>query len=264
MIKAIATDLDGTLIPLHGDPVQQTDLRILAEEIQRRNWSLAFVTGRHAESAIAAIDEHSLPRPEVIICNVGTTIIRLEADAINIDQDYAMALRTLTGGVTSVDLQRWLSGIPELRIQEDFKQAEFKLSYYISHNVLSETSAAVKAVLQQYDAPWDIIVSVDPFNGDGLLDILPVGVSKSFAIESWGRGLNLQSSELVFAGDSGNDIAALTAGWKAILVGNATPDVVAQTKRLSADAGHQSTLYHSHKSASSGVLDGVRYFLAES
>lgn len=262
MIKALATDLDGTLIPLGGDPVQQADLQKLSEEIKQRSLSLAFVTGRHADSAIAAIEEHSLPHPDIIICNVGTTILRPESGRFRTDDHYSSALRALTGGTASERLQKWLEPLPGLQLQEDFKQAEFKLSYYTSADTLDDGAKAITSTLQQHEAAWEIITSVDPFNGDGLIDLLPAGVSKSFAIDWWARGQNLQVHEFVFAGDSGNDVAALTAEWKAILVGNATPQVATEVRRLATETRSGDRLFHSRKSASSGVLDGLRHFLA--
>jgi HAD superfamily hydrolase (TIGR01484 family) len=62
---------------------------------------------------------------------------------------------------------------------------------------------------------------VDPFEGQGLLDFLPRDVSKAYALKWWSDYHGVSHSDVVFAGDSGNDLAALTAGFCAILVANA-------------------------------------------
>ncbi len=57
----LATDLDGTLIPLANDEQNQRDLRQLKAELSDRDLSLVFVTGRHFESVQQAIAEYHLP-----------------------------------------------------------------------------------------------------------------------------------------------------------------------------------------------------------
>ena len=44
--RVLATDLDGTLIPLEGDARNVEDLETLAERFERSGWSLVFATGR--------------------------------------------------------------------------------------------------------------------------------------------------------------------------------------------------------------------------
>ena len=74
--KILATDLDGTLIPLPGNQANAADLAELTRLIPNRCVTLVFVTGRHLESVEAAIIEHGLPIPDWIICNVGTSLFQ--------------------------------------------------------------------------------------------------------------------------------------------------------------------------------------------
>lgn len=264
MIKLLATDLDGTLIPLDDDPQQKRDLRLLEDELRGRSVDLIFVTGRHADSAVGAIREHELPQPQAVICNVGTTIMRDDGDGgFRSDDEYSAALRTLTEGVASDEIHALLTHLQPLEKQEAFKQAEFKLSYYTDSNRLEGIAGQIRERLREQSVRWDVIASVDPFNGDGLIDILPNSVSKSYAIAWWTQRRGLSSGDLLFAGDSGNDIAAMTAGWKATIVGNAADDVVTAARQLASDRGVSDLLFHSRHSASSGVLDGLRYWLGQ-
>ena len=72
----LATDLDGTLIPLDDCSQNQSDLKCLTEKIRELGFLLVFVTGRHISSVQKAITEFSLPLPDWIICDVGTSIFR--------------------------------------------------------------------------------------------------------------------------------------------------------------------------------------------
>ena len=72
----LASDLDGTLIPLEGEPENQADLQRLAEQLDRHGVTLVYSTGRHFASAAQAIDQFQLPQPDWLICDVGTSIFR--------------------------------------------------------------------------------------------------------------------------------------------------------------------------------------------
>jgi len=110
-------------------------------------------------------------------------------------------------------------------------------------------------------APWSLISSIDPFTGDGLIDVLPKGVSKASAIEWWASQQGLSQDEIVFAGDSGNDAAALSAGYLVVTVGNARESVVNETCQAHIASGWTDRHHHSERPATSGVLDGLTQFL---
>ena len=59
----LATDLDGTLIPLDGNQQNQSDLQTLAAELERNDVTLVFVTGRHFESATRAMESFNCRGP---------------------------------------------------------------------------------------------------------------------------------------------------------------------------------------------------------
>ena len=77
--RVLATDLDGTLIPLEENRQNQDDLQILATQLVQREVTLLFVTGRHLDSVLEAINEFRLPQPEWIICDVGTSLFQTRA-----------------------------------------------------------------------------------------------------------------------------------------------------------------------------------------
>ena len=72
----LASDLDGTLIPLEGDSQNQADLQTLADKLDQQGVTLVYSTGRHFASAAQAIDQFNLPQPDWLICDVGTSIFR--------------------------------------------------------------------------------------------------------------------------------------------------------------------------------------------
>jgi len=258
-VKVLATDLDGTLIPLAGNAQNQADLVDLQQFLAENEIELVFVTGRHYASVENAIIENKLPSPDWIICDVGTTIMhRQEDSAMQVLEDYHTELSQITHSLPVDELSKELQSIAGIRKQEAEKQGPFKLSYYADAADLQQAVDAVHGGLDRLSAPYSSIISVDPFNGDGLIDLLPAGVSKAFALHWWSRYVNVDHQAIVFAGDSGNDLAALTAGYRAIVVENASDEVKAKAKSAHNDARWGDRLYLATQKATSGVLEGIQ------
>lgn len=253
----LATDLDGTLIPLGDSEPNRRDLACLRTHFKSTDATLVFVTGRHLASAQQAIDEFELPVPDWIICDVGSTICCVSTTGrFESVVDYENCLATRTAGVTLENVRDALRPIAGLRLQEPEKQGRFKLSYYTDQAALSNLAGEVAGCVD--GLPYSIISSIDPFNGDGLIDLLPAGVSKAFALHWWTQHTQRRATDLIFAGDSGNDLAALTAGYRTIVVGNASDEVVRETQQAHAKNGWTDRLHLAQGFATSGVLEGCR------
>lgn len=258
----LATDLDGTLIPLTMDSSHQRSLVLLVDLLKRYEMPLAYVTGRHFASVQAAISEFNLPQPDWILCDVGTSVYERCSDGKfrHVDR-YAQKLRAIVGGMAQGPLLELSAVIPGLRPQESEKQSPFKTSFYASHARLDEVVSQLSDRLNTMRASFQIISSIDPFTSEGLIDLLPVGVSKAFALEWLCSEQNLSQQSVIFAGDSGNDLAAFNAGYNTVLVGNTADSIVAQVREVHRSAGWSSRLYHASEHATSGVLEGVLHFL---
>jgi hypothetical protein len=101
-----------------------------------------------------------------------------------------------------------------------------------------------------------------------LLDILPGNAGKREAIEFLMAQLGFENKEVIFAGDSGNDISVMASPIQAVLVANAS-DEVKQAARQQAEAngcGNQLYLaqgnFHGlNGNYSSGILEGVVHYM---
>lgn len=257
----LATDLDGTLIPLDGDPQNLADLKTLAGELEREGTTLIFSTGRHFTSVAEAIGRFQLPQPDWLICDVGTSIYRRRrVGTFEIVESYQEHQDRIIKAMPIHVLRDQLEPIKGLRRQEQEKQGRFKLSFYVDSARLDELVGRVQEILEETDAPYSLIHSVDPFNGDGLIDLLPSTVSKAHALQWWVRHTGSNRDALVCAGDSGNDLAALTAGYRAILVANADRSVAKKAHEVHRESGWKNRLYLARERATSGVLEGCRWF----
>jgi alpha-amylase len=259
--RVLATDLDGTLIPLDGDEQNRSDLRTLAQHLAHHDVTLTYVTGRHFESVAAAIEQFQLPQPDWVICDVGTSIYeRTQSGEFTPVEAYQLHQERIIAAMPTAALCGHLESLEGLQLQEEEKQGRFKLSFYAKAEQLNPLVERIQRQLEKTCAPYSIIHSVDPFNGNGLIDLIPASVSKAYALEWWAGRIALSPDGIVFAGDSGNDLAALTAGHRAIVVANADHVVVQRAYNEHREAGWKNRLFLARGNATSGVLEGCRWF----
>jgi HAD superfamily hydrolase (TIGR01484 family) len=257
----LATDLDGTLIPLDGNEQNRRDLILLGQRLRAKSMPLVYVTGRHLTSVQDAIKSESLPIPSWIVADVGTSMYVVDSkDDMIRSVEYTNTLADLIADYPIAQLNAELSAAGNWRLQEPEKQGRFKLSFYCEALRIDEAKEQILAHLKKNGCPYQLIASVDPFNGDGLLDLLPAGVSKAFAIDWWGRSQGWSTEQILFVGDSGNDVAALTAGFRSIVVSNAALAVANSVQQVHDQNGWTNRLFLATKPATSGVLEGVLHF----
>jgi len=146
-----------------------------------------------------------------------------------------------------------------LELQEEEKQAEFKVSYYTR----GRPEPFVETVQTRLDAARarvNLVVSHDPVSGRGLLDVLPTGVAKDYAVRYLHDASGVDEDHLVYAGDSGNDRAAMLTGYRVIVVGNADEDLKKDLGIESVAQGIAERIYFAEHPYARGVLEGLRYF----
>jgi len=273
----LATDLDGTLIPLasnnaestatiprddfSGDCPQRRALSTLCRLADADELEIIFVTGRHHDSVISVMSAEGLPSPRWIICDVGTTLLcRAEHQPYLPLQAYVNHLDAIVGRFDTGQLARATADLDGLVLQEPEKQGRHKLSFYCDRDRIDTIVEAVERRLVEVAAPYRIVSSVDPFNGDGLIDLLPLGTDKSSALAWWADHSGYEKSRIVFAGDSGNDFAALTSGFRSILVGNADRTLARRIVEHHQKNGTEDRVYLARSPATAGVLEGCVWF----
>jgi HAD superfamily hydrolase (TIGR01484 family) len=259
----LACDLDGTLIPFDPRESQGHALADLAIAIAGRpNTLLAYVTGRYYSLAVDGIGAHNLPKPDALVCDVGTsTYFRTAGSDYELDPEYSRQMVRAFGGLEQSAIRRSLDGISGLDLQEEEKQGRFKVSYYLPADADHEPLLTeVRHRLERIGATTNTVYSIDPSNGAGLVDVLPASVSKGSAVQFLCDRTGTPRDRVVYAGDSGNDSEALLSGFKAIVVGNAPDSFKAELRRSASEADLLSHLYFADGRHAAGVLEGCRHF----
>ncbi|WPL19630.1 Mannosylfructose-phosphate phosphatase [Thiorhodovibrio winogradskyi] len=233
-MKVLATDLDRTLLPngsWEPDP-QAVDLfnRLTREQ----DTHVIYVTGRSLELTEQAIADFGIRHPHVLIGDVGTTIREHQDGGWHFDEDWTTHVRAKSPRWNVAGIKNAVAGIDGLREQPPENLNPFKQSYFVDH---ARNEAILKLVDEQVKGHFDesAIYSFDSQSGEGLLDFLPTSANKQTALEFVAGKLGLEKSEVVFCGDSGNDVFPLTAGFSGVLVRNADEQLVSSVKQAQAE-----------------------------
>jgi hydroxymethylpyrimidine pyrophosphatase-like HAD family hydrolase len=168
-------------------------------------------------------------------------------------------MRTAFGGLSGGDVRAAIGAIEGLDLQEAEKQTEFKVSYYTK----GRPEAFLETVQSRLDvarAKVNLVASFDPVTERGLLDVLPAGVAKDSAVRYLHDHAGVDEEHLVYAGDSGNDRAAMLTGYRVIVVGNADEALKKDLGIESVAQGIAERIYFAEHPYARGVLEGLRHF----
>jgi len=267
----LCTDLDRTVLP-NGPWEESPGARPLLRGIaQRQELTLAYVSGRHKALLLEAIETYGLPEPDYAVGDVGTTIYEVADGRWHPWEAWSEAVAPDWRGMDQAGIAALFDDITELDLQESEKQNRFKLSYYAPED-LDRAGLFVEmgGRLEAQGIRASLIWSIDEVARVGLVDVLPAGATKVHAIRFLMQHKGFSEACRVFAGDSGNDLPALTSGLQAVLVRNARDDVREEALRELAARGLSHRLYVSrggflgmNGNYSAGVLEGLAHFLPE-
>ena len=227
------------------------------------------MTGRHRQLVEKAIRTYSLPQPDYIISDVGTKIFQYKDKRWQEVKSWCDEIAKDWNGQSHSDLKALLSDIKDLQLQEFSKQNTHKLSFYLPLYLnKDEVIAQVHNHLQKNGINASVMWSIDELTNVGLLDVLPEHATKLHAIEFLQSRLGYQDTEVVFAGDSGNDMPVLASPIQSVVVNNASDEIKAMAQQLVAENGHPQSLYIAvdpgplgmNGNYSAGVLQGVWHY----
>lgn len=259
--RLLASDLDGTLIPVGGGRDPAAAERFRTWRGRHPETRLAYLTGRHFELARAGIEDHALPRPDFLGCDVGASLYRREGALWRPDEGYRGRMRVSWAGRDTAEVIEALAPVTGLVPQPPERQTEFKTSFFVSPG--GETGARVREIetrLREAGIEARVVGSVEPDGGMGLVDVLPPAASKRSALDHLRRLLDLPVEQAIFCGDSGNDLDALLHGGPAVLVGNAPEDLRARLRVAAREQGTAGQVFFARREVVAGVLEGLEHF----
>jgi len=261
----IACDLDRTLLP-NGEEPDDNSLRRLYSYLTGIDHTLVYATGRNLAMMESAYLEYDLKIPDYLIASVGTMVYKREDDGLVLDPHWITHVYKHHPAWNREVIVSALKNTEYLSLQESGVQNEFKISFYASVSTEEKrVRSDIEYALQNIEG-IEIIYSIDPNKNIGLVDILPTAATKLTALEYIRTSLKKEKDDVLYAGDSGNDILPLTYGYKAVLVKNAREEVKEEVLRITREKNHSDRLYvatgseSEHGNYASGVMEGIQYF----
>jgi len=265
-MPVIATDLDRTLLP-NGNQEYDGSMNLFSDIVRKKGLALIYVTGRNLEEINDAVEEYKIPPADYLVAEVGTRVYSRASDGYEEDISWIKAVNSATQNWDVGLFKERLESVEGIRLQEDFRQNSLKLSYYLdnpkdSSKTVQEVSETIKALCN--DA--EIIYSIDETKNLGLLDVLTRHATKINALEYVRKKLGVEKEDIIYCGDSGNDILPLTFGYKSILVRNTIDGVKKAVKERCMEKGIAEKLYIAQGTGKlngyyvSGIIEGLVHF----
>ncbi len=229
-MKMIATDLDRTLLPNGSWESDNGAIGLFNELTEKYGVLVVYVTGRNLQLAENAIQQYGVRYPHILIGDVGTSIRKYGNGNWEFDDGWIAHVKRMSPRWDAVGIKGAVAGIDGMKEQEREHLNQFKQSYYVEHDkrdeILKKIDEMVKGKFDEVS-----IYSFDSQDGKGLLDFLPDSATKQTALEYVAEELGLEKKNVVFCGDSGNDIFPLTAGFCGVLVRNADEQLVKNVRK---------------------------------
>ncbi len=230
----LATDLDGTF--LGGSDAARS--RLIEHFLETPENQLIYVTGRSVNSVENLIQSGRLPRPNGMICDVGTTVACAQGRDL---PGPAHAAIDEAWQDRSEEVRAALHGAPGLTLQADYGPR--RVSYHFDKQ--ADLEAASRRVRE---------LGLDPLISDDLyFDVLPPGVNKGTTLQRWlqqhGHGLDAALA----AGDTLNDRALLESGVASVVVGNAEPALLAVLPQ-------NDKIYRAQGAGCDGIVEACAHF----
>ena len=229
-MKILATDLDRTLLPNGHWPADPGAIDMFNELTQKHDVLVVYVTGRNLDLTENAIKDYAVRYPDILCGDVGTSIRKYQEGKWTFDEGWVEHVKRESPRWDAMAIKEAVTGIDGLREQEPEHQNPFKQSYYVRHEIKDQV---LKTVDERVKGKFDevIVYSFDSQDGKGLLDFLPASATKQTALEYVAEEYGAAKTDVVFCGDSGNDIFPLTAGFCGVLVKNADDQLVEKVKK---------------------------------
>lgn len=242
----LISDVDNTVL---GDDDATARFAEFVQAHRDRLW-VALNSGRFVESIIESVENTDLPTPDIVIGGVGTDIRPLNP-ALRDHPSRGPALtqwRDALGGIAWGDRVRDLiHPLAGIEPQPLHNQSHHKASFYAY-----DAPAALLDTVQQTLAANRIDASI-VYSSKRDLDVLPKGINKAAASRHVAQTLGLPTTHVMVSGDSGNDRAMLTCGYRAIVVANALPEL---------DDLQGPDVYRAKQPFADGVIEGLNHWMS--
>jgi Cof subfamily protein (haloacid dehalogenase superfamily) len=258
-VRLVAIDMDGTLLPTFGQVVSRRN-SIALRAVQDAGITLAIATGRRAAYTAPLLECVGLRADTPLITSNGAVTRTLAGEPMDRCHMAARVARGLCGvlrpfGVVVFTFDR--PGRGEL-VLEDLEQARGRVALWVEANrdafevvvplekafedgddpiqgmvtggmeKMKQAERALKA--SQWSRECECIRTEYPARDLSIVDLMPPGVSKGWALERLAARLGVDRKETMAIGDNWNDVGMLEWAGQAVVMANAADDLRTMAK----------------------------------
>jgi len=253
-VRLVAIDMDGTLLPTFAKVISSRNVGAL-RAAQHAGITVAIATGRRTAYTAPLLHGLGLRADTPLITSNGAVTLTLGGQPIGRCQLDAGVARGLCGllrqfGAVVFTFDR--PGRGEL-VMEDLEQTEGRLAVWIEanrnaievikplENALNDGDAPIQAMVtgtlgkmreaeaalkaSEWSGSCECIRTEYPARDLSILDLMPRGVSKGWALERLAASLGVDRQQTMAIGDNWNDVDMLEWAGKGVLMGNAAGEL---------------------------------------
>jgi hypothetical protein len=258
-VRLVAIDMDGTLVPAIGHGIsRRTALALKAA--QEAGIIVAIATGRRTNYTLPLLEGLGLRADTPLITSNGAVTRTLGGEPIDRCQMVARVARGLCGLLRQFGAVVFTFDKPgrgEL-VLEDLEQANGRISMWVEANrnaievvkplelalpdgedpiqgmvtgtlgKMREAEIALKA--SEWSGLCECVRTEYPSRDLSILDLLPPGVSKGWALERLAGRLGVDRKETMAIGDNWNDVDMLEWAGQGVMMGNAARELRTMAK----------------------------------
>jgi len=258
-VRLVAIDMDGTLLPALSQTMSERTGRSLLAA-QAAGITVAIATGRRLAYTVPLIENLGLRADTPLITSNGAVTCTLGGKTIDRCHTDARVARGVCGllrpfGTVVFTFAR--PGRGEL-VLEDLSQAHGRIALWVEANrnaievvkplelalvdgedpiqgmaagSIERMRAAEKALkASEWSAECGTARTEYPARDLSILDLLPPGVSKGWALERLAARLGVDRKATMAIGDNWNDVGMLEWAGQGIVMANAAPDLLTLAK----------------------------------
>jgi Cof subfamily protein (haloacid dehalogenase superfamily) len=258
-IRLVAIDMDGTLLPTFGQAISRRNAAAL-RAAQEAGVTVVIATGRRAAYTAPLLESVGLRADTPLITSNGAVTRTLAGEPIDRCHMEARVARGICGvlrpyGAVVFTFDR--PGRGEL-ILEDLEQAHGRIAQWVEANrgaievvkpleqalqdgndpVQGMVTGAMEKMKQaeralrasEWGAACEFVRTEYPARDLSILDLLPLGVSKGWALARLAARLGIDRKETMAIGDNWNDVDMLEWAAQGVMMSNAADDLRSMAK----------------------------------
>lgn len=235
--RLIVADIDNTITG--DDEAMHRFFDMMRKESD--HVGLGIATGRRFEEVARMLDEHQIPRPEVLITAVGTEIYYGKGFTMDRSWNKHIDFRWEPDKIKHL-----LGGIDGFTLQDEREQSTYKVSYVVDFSRAPNVQQ-IKRILRENGVRAKVILSLGMF-----LDIIPTRAGSGTSIRQVAFKWGFPLEHILVAGDSGNDEGMLAGNTLGVVVGNFSPEL----EKLR----NYPRVYFAKACHAAGIIEGIEYY----